>query len=1082
MSYSRRLFAVFVFATVSILIVSPATADPSPAVVVSPKHASALEAFAAREVQRYIYVRTGTLLPFANKPGKRDAIILAQKSDPLLDSIRAEGQLDVLEEQDYLLRTVRDENGRSTIYLVGGCETAVLYAAYRFAEHLGVRFYLHGDVIPDESILFVLPDLDEMASPLFPLRGIQPFHDFPEGPDWWNMNNYKAIIGQLPKLRMNFLGLHTYPENRPNAEPTVWIGRTDDVEPDGGVSFSYPASYYNTAMNVGWGLQAKKTSDYYCGAGALFDRDDFGSEVMHGLTPMPDAPEACNEVFERAGVMLRDAFKHASVLGVKTCVGTETPLVVPKRVQERISPGNTVPGNAGHQPGSSSAEDLYAGMFTRIMKAYPIDYYWFWTPETWTWEGTTQEDTQKTIDDILAAKAAAERVGAPFQLATCGWVLGPQFDRAYLDKALPKDFAVSCISRAVGHDPVEPAFAQISGRDKWAIPWLEDDPAMTSPQLWVARMRRDARDALDYGCTGLMGIHWRTRILGPNVAALAQAAWDQSGWTEPERKTGPVGGRVAQFSQTDFADTADDALYQSVRYDMSAYAIEVPNGRYTVTLHLCEPYYREPGKRIFGYRVENTAPVEHLDILASIGPDRAMVKTVENVTVEDGTLDINFIKEMEFPCVAAIEVVGETFAQRINCGGPAIGDFIADPEPVIAGPLPDDFYSDWAASEFGSEVGGDAARILSALDGKLPVPSAWIGGPGGYTPDEKPWDEVKKEYAFVDDLAALRDRITTPGNLARFDYWLSTFEYLRASAKVRCAWGAFNAAMKSVEEKAIAKVDTPRDDTRAAAEHPPRHFVSAPFKGGPNGASFAAHHTQPDTWFLPVRSSPEPATRVEQGPPLKGAGPQGRGGCSSPSALLAQLAFAASAPNNTKAQLARDVALPRWLELIDAVREMYGYLLATVNTTGEMGTVCNWEQHTFPALLDETAAKLSAALGEPISPDNYLSRTYEGEPRIIVPAVRTAVSKGEDLVIPIIILDDQPPREVTIHYRPLRAKKYTTKSAEHVGRNTYQARIPAEEFPQTGVEYHVEASTQEGEMIQWPASGGTINQSVILSL
>ena len=787
--------------------------------ILSPESSTGVEAFAAREVQRYLYVRTGQWVSIQHERTNGDAIVVARKDRPEMERLKETpdvvAEMAALGEQDYLLRTL-EHDGAWTVYLVGGSDTATLYAAYRFAESLGVRFYLHGDVIPDAQIPFALPDLNETASPLFALRGIQPFHDFPEGPDWWNANNYKAIIGQLPKLRMNFFGLHTYPENRPNAEPTVWIGRPEDVEADGGVSFSYPASYYNTAMTVGWGFQAKKTGDYYCGASALFDRDDYGSEVMKGLTPMPDEPEACNEVFERAGTLLRESFQLASTLGVKTCVGTETPLVVPKRVQERV----------GESP---STEDLYAGMFTRIMKAYPIDYYWFWTPETWTWEGTTQEDTQKTIDDILAAKAAAERVGTPFQLATCGWVLGPQFDRAYLDKVLPRDFAVSCISRAVGHDPVEPAFAEISGRDKWAIPWLEDDPAMTSPQLWVGRMRRDARDALAYGCTGLMGIHWRTRILGPNVAALAQAAWNQGGWAEPEVKTGPIDGRVAQFAQTDFADTTDDPLYQSVRYDMSAYRIIAPNGRYNVTLHLCEPYYREPGKRVFGYRVENTAPVEHLDVFSAVGPDRAMIKTIENVTVEDGMLDINFIKEMEFPCIAAIEVVGETFTQRINCGGAAFGDFAADPEPVLAGPLPDDFYHDWATHEFGPEVGEDAARILSAVDGKLPRPSDWIGGPGGYTPDEKPWDEVKKDYAFVDDLAALRARITTPGNQARFDYWLNTFEYLRATAKVRCTWGAFNAAMKTVEDKATAaKVDLSRDDTRLAAEHPPRPRRAAP--------------------------------------------------------------------------------------------------------------------------------------------------------------------------------------------------------------------------------------------------------------
>ena len=113
--------------------------------------------------------------------------------------------------------------------LTGGDDAGTLYAAYRLAEVLGVRFYLHGDVIPDEPMEWKLPDSGRAGAPLFALRGIQPFHDFPEGPDWWNRDDYLAVIGQLPKLRMNFFGLHTYPEERPNAEPTVWIGLPGDM-------------------------------------------------------------------------------------------------------------------------------------------------------------------------------------------------------------------------------------------------------------------------------------------------------------------------------------------------------------------------------------------------------------------------------------------------------------------------------------------------------------------------------------------------------------------------------------------------------------------------------------------------------------------------------------------------------------------------------------------------------------------------------------------------------------------------------------------------------------------------------------
>jgi hypothetical protein len=172
--------------------------------------------------------------------------------------------------------------------------------------------------------------------------------------------------------------------------------------------------------------------------------------------------------------------------------------------------------------------------------------------------------------------------------------------------------------------------------------------------------------------------------------------------------------------------------------------------------------------------------------------------------------------------------------------------------------------------------------------------------------------------------------------------------------------------------------------------------------------------------------------------------------------------------------------MPRWTAVLDSVREMYRYLLATVDTTGEMGTVCNWEQHTFPALLDESAAKLTRLLGEPVSP-NHLRRINETEPRIIVPAIRTAISPGEDLVVPIIVLDDDEPRQVLIHYRPLGSKNYTTEPAELVGRNTYQATVRAGDFPAHGLEYHLEATTQAGERIQWPNNEGTVRQSVIRS-
>ena len=579
--------------------------------------------------------------------------------------------LDSLAPQSYWLKTVPNPRssaaGGRVLWLTGGDDAGTLYAAYRLAEVLGVRFYLHGDVIPDEPVPWELPNLDERAAPLFALRGIQPFHDFPEGPDWWNRDQYLAVIGQLPKLRMNFFGLHTYPEERPNAEPTVWIGLPDDTGPSGKVKFSYPSSYMNT-LRGNWGYAAEKTGDYVFGSAALFERDDFGPEVMFGFMPSPTTPEASNEVFDRTARMLRDAFGFAHQVGVKTCVGTETPLIVPKLVQERLKA-------LGKNPADPSVvQALYEGIFRRAAEAYPLDYYWFWTPEGWTWSGVKEEEIKVTMDDLANAIAARAKAEAPFRLATCGWVLGPQQDRAMFDKVLPKDMAVSCINRQVGYTPVDAGFAEVHGRSKWAIPWLEDDPALSSPQLWAARMRRDAADALGYGCDGLMGIHWRTRALAPNIGALAHAAWEQGAWAEayksaaptakPPRAAGPVGGQVAAFPNNPIADTSDAPLYQTVRYNLSAYHLPATNGPCTVTLKFCEPNYNAAGVRVFDVKLQGRTVLQNLDIFARAGKNRALDFTYTNIMVTNGWLDIDFVPRVEFPSIAAHGHRGKRFHQQ----------------------------------------------------------------------------------------------------------------------------------------------------------------------------------------------------------------------------------------------------------------------------------------------------------------------------------------------------------------------------------------------------------------------------------
>ncbi|UCG48882.1 MAG: hypothetical protein JSU94_03690, partial [Phycisphaerales bacterium] len=663
----------------------------------------------------------------------------------------------------------------------------------------------------------------ETGRPLFDIRGIQPFHDFPEGPDWWNADDYKAVIAQLPKLRMNFIGFHTYPEGGVGPEPLTWIGLPEDINPDGSVGFAYPSRHFVTGNVTGaWGYKRAKTADYSFGADALYERDDYGADYMHGADPWNRmSPEDCRAMFGRMGALLDDAFNFARDLGIKTCIGTETPLTVPKALKERLKA-------AGRDPADPAVmRELYEGIFRRIAKTHPLDYYWFWTPEGWTWGNPGDDQIEATLADFRAAIAAADKVKPPFTLATCGWVLGPPKDRALFDNFLPKEMPLSCINRNVGFAFVEPGFARVKDRPKWAIPWMEDDPALIIPQLWAGRMRRDAADALSYGCTGLLGIHWRTRILGPNVSALAHAAWEQEAWNpdfgkkyeppRPKLKEGREGGNVARFANSPVADTEDDTLYQSVIWDVRAYRFELPNGSYRVTLRFCEPHYNEAGKRVFSVKLQGKQVIDKLDVFAKVGKDRALDYIFADVKVTTGLLNIEFVHEVEFPCIAAIDVEGANVTRKINCGGPAYKDYKADfpAAPVDTRPRDlraDDFYADWALAQFGPEAAAPIAEIFTRLDGgqatsagqgttNLPRPSTWVGGPGGINPDPRPWDKVKEQYALVDKLTALRPQIEGAGNLERFDYWLNNFRYLRAVARVNCTWACFNDAMKKVKQQ-----------------------------------------------------------------------------------------------------------------------------------------------------------------------------------------------------------------------------------------------------------------------------------------
>ena len=304
--------------------------------IVYPADSSLQELIAAKEVRRYIYLRTGQKLPLKKTnsiPENEDLILIADDDNQMVESLR-----DSLSHKTnpggFIIKTVK-KNSRQILIITGYDSISTLYGAYRFAEHIGVGFSLIRDVIPDKKITLDISGFDEVGEPLLKTRGILPFHDFPEGPDLWNTDDYMAVISQLPKLGMNFIGLHTYPlagatqdkdmNILQGPEPTVWIGLEQNINSDGTVKWSYPSYYAHTHRpDRRWGFAEYDTERFHAGASQLFETNGFGSDVIGEV--MPSDVKSSNQVFNRTGKMFKKAFNHANNLGVKTAVGTELPM------------------------------------------------------------------------------------------------------------------------------------------------------------------------------------------------------------------------------------------------------------------------------------------------------------------------------------------------------------------------------------------------------------------------------------------------------------------------------------------------------------------------------------------------------------------------------------------------------------------------------------------------------------------------------------------------------------------------------------------------------------------------------------
>ena len=136
----------------------------------------------------------------------------------------------------------------------------------------------------------------------------------------------------------------------------------------------------------------------------------------------------------------------------------------------------------------------------------------------------------------------------------------------------------------------------------------------------------------------------------------ADRAFTEGGW-------GYVGGDyITRPGNIEILKTELDPMYRTERYSLDRYRITVPNGKYSVALHVAETYPRvtSVGERVYHIDIEGERVLPDFDPVKSAGGSArtAVVKTFD-VEVADGELTIGFTPKVQNPMINGIVVAGK---------------------------------------------------------------------------------------------------------------------------------------------------------------------------------------------------------------------------------------------------------------------------------------------------------------------------------------------------------------------------------------------------------------------------------------
>lgn len=429
---------------------------------------------------------------------------------------------------------IERESGR--IYVLANTQEGIVNGAYALLRSFGVGLNLGTSFIPD------LPSepKSKVVSPALKIRGFLPWYNFLNSPTTWDYCDHRAFVDDAIRLGANFIGFHTY-----DSEPFAAFMGTDG-------NMKLGQRLLTTKARL-WGTHPMKTEDFGFGISKLYDKHYYGN------TSTSDIADSNQAILAEQGI-LRDAFDYAKSRGIKTCIGFEI----------------------RRNPLDEDEIKTFIRRLENLLISYPAaDYIWLWQPEVWGATGFEHKEHKigsytnslkfysKDLRDVfsrivnhknipaefdrggelgrqnramegvrlaqyaLVAHRVLRRFKNPPKLVISGWggdrrLVSAEYYEG-LDKLLPKDVVFSSLD-LIGPVPrIDEIYNELPpDRERWPIPWLENDGDQWQPQPYVKIYSGLMDKLLSGGSQGVLGIHWRTRCIGENFRYLCERAWKPS--------------------------------------------------------------------------------------------------------------------------------------------------------------------------------------------------------------------------------------------------------------------------------------------------------------------------------------------------------------------------------------------------------------------------------------------------------------------------------------------------------------------------------------------------------------------------